>query len=268
MNDLDISIDQAVPWFTHEKETPTPYILVRVSEDDAKSWIDKLAVAFRQCYVTDAVLEERAATLTVPKSEILASVLPDAGSTMSGDFGELIVFIYHGAKASPQVAIGPKKWRLKQDRTKPAPYSDVIHFVVPHWPTATTDDIIFCSEVKTKSTESSFNPITEAIAGCEKDRISRLAKTLVWLKERSMREDLGSVAIEHLDRFIKATDYPTAKKVFRAVVVICTSLVDDELGNVPSTLSPDCILVIISVPQLQKTYTSVFDAVRATLTTT
>lgn len=266
MNDLDFNVDQAVPWFSHERETP--YILVRVSEEDAKSWIDTLAVAFRQCYVMDTILDERAAALAVPKSDILAAVLPDAGSTMAGDFGELIIFIYHGAKAYPQALIGPKKWRLKQDRTKPAPYSDVIHFLVPHWPTATPDDIIFCSEVKTKSTDSNSDPITSAIADCEKDRISRLAKTLVWLKERAMREDLGSVAIEHLNRFINATDYPTAKKVFRAVAVICGSLVDDELNNVPDTLSPDYTLVIISVPQLQQTYTSVFDAVRATLTTT
>lgn len=264
MNDLDFKVDQAVPWFNHERDTP--YILVRVSEEVAKSWIDTLATAFRQCYVTDAILEERASALAVPKSDILAAVLPDPGSTMAGDFGELVVFIYHGAKAYPQVVVGPKKWRLKQDRTKSAPYSDVIHFVVPEWPTATAEDIVFCSEVKTKSTDSNFSPITRAIADCEKDRISRLAKTLVWLKQRAMLEDLGSVTIEHLNRFINTTDYPTAKKVFRAVAVICASLVEDELDNVPDTLSPDYALVVISVPQLQQTYTSVFEAVRASLT--
>jgi len=265
MNDLDFNVDKAVPWFIHNRETP--YVFVRVSEEHAKSWAEALAVAFRQCYVTDATLEERATALAVPKSDILAAVLPDPGSTMAGDFGELIVFIYQGAKTYPQAVIGPKKWRLKQDRNKPAPYSDVIHFAVPHWPNASTEDIVFCSEVKTKSTDSGSNPITNAIADCEKDRISRLAKTLVWLKQRAMLEDLGSVTIEHLNRFINATDYPTAKKVFRAVVIICSSLVDNELSNAPDGTSQDYTLVIISVPELQQTYTSVFDAVRATLTT-
>jgi hypothetical protein len=201
----------------------------------------------------------------VTKSDILAAVLPDAGSTMAGDFGEILVFFYQCAKVLPHVAIGPKKWRLKQDRTKPAPYSDVIHFVVPRWPTPTDEDMILCSEVKTKATAGTSNPITSAIADSEKDRISRLAKTLVWLKERALLADLGNVKIEHLDRFINATDYPAAKKVFRAVAVICASLVEAELINVPPTSSSDYTMVIISVPRLKETYTAVFDAVRASV---
>ena len=38
-----------------------------------------------------------------------------------------------------------------------------------------------------------------------------------------MGEDLGDVKVEHLDRFINATDHPPASKRFCAVAVVCSS---------------------------------------------
>ena len=77
---------------------------------------------------------------------------------MAGDFGEILVFLYHAAEEHPMAVIGPKKWRLKQDRTKPTPYLDVVHFVVPTWPDSSEHDCLVCSEVKTKSTAGSRLP--------------------------------------------------------------------------------------------------------------
>jgi hypothetical protein len=184
---------------------------------------------------------------------------------MAGDFGEILVFLYHAAVEPGVELIGPKKWRLKQDRTKPAPYSDVVHFVLPHWPTPSTDDRILCSEVKTKSTNGDSTPIRAAITDCLKDRTSRLAKTLVWLKERALHEELGSTTVAHLERFTKATDYPLAQKQFRAVALICASLVDEELAEAPEEEPNDHTVVVIAVPNLKQRYEEVFDAVHATV---
>ena len=112
-----------------------PYVLIEVSEDHVRIWVDALKILLRRCYITDALLEKRAAQLGISKAEILAAKLPDPGATMAGDFGEILVYLYQAAKEYPQVAVGPKKWRLKQDRTKPAPHSDVVQFVLPSWPT-------------------------------------------------------------------------------------------------------------------------------------
>jgi hypothetical protein len=169
MDDLSFPFEQALVWFTHESETP--YVLVRVSEEHTKAWSAALGVPVRRCYVTDALLEERTKALGVPKSQILAAKLPDSGSIMAGDFGEIIVYFYQAAMQHPREAFGPKKWRLKQDRMKPAPHSDVIHFVLPCWPTPSAEDILLCSEVKTKSTNGGSTPITEAIADCKKCRV-------------------------------------------------------------------------------------------------
>ena len=260
MNDIGFDIRLALPWFPHVQDAP--YVLVSVSDDDVRAWTDALGVPVRRCYITDALLEERAAALGVPKADILDAKLPDRGSTMAGDFGEILVYFYQASKEHPRLAVGPKKWRLKQDRTKPAPHSDVIHFVLPAWPTPGAQDVLLCSEVKTKSTNGAFSPIRAAIEASTKDRTSRLARTLIWLKERALVEDLGNVTIAHLDRFINATDHPPATKRFRAVAVVCTSILDGELVDAPVQTPADYSVVVIAVPELQQAYTTVFEAVR------
>ena len=263
MRDLDVDVASMANWFTEEFQSP--YVLVRVPDAHADAWADVLGVPVRRCYIDDSVLANRAAATGHPKSEVLAAKMPDRGSTMAGDFGEILVFLYHAAVEPGLELVGPKKWRLRQDRTKPAPYSDVVHFALPHWPHSSTSDRILCSEVKTKSTAGPSMPISSAIADCKKDRTSRLAKTLVWLTERALHEDLGTTTLAHLDRFTKATDHPEAQKQFRAVAVVCASLVDDELADAPEEQPTDHTVVVIVVPDLKKRYEAIFEAVHATV---
>jgi hypothetical protein len=114
-----------------------------------------------------------------------------------------------------------------------------------------------------KSTDGGSTPIQDAIADCEKDRTSRLSRTLQWLKERALTENLGEVQIAHLNRFINATDNPAATKRFRAVAVICENLVNAELPNAPQQASPDYELVVVGVPNLHAVYNAVFAAAKA-----
>ncbi|MFN3242152.1 MAG: Hachiman antiphage defense system protein HamA [Planctomycetota bacterium] len=263
MRDLGLEVETVTRWFAEEQRSP--FVLVRVPDEHAAAWSDVLGVSVRRCYIDDTVLKARVQATGCPRSEIVAARLPDPGSTMSGDFGEILVFLYHAAAERDVDLIGPKKWRLKQDRTKPAPHSDVVHFVLPSWPRSSTEDRILCSEVKTKATAGASSPISKAIDDCEKDRTSRLAKTLVWLRERALHEDLGSTTIDHLDRFIKATDHPQAKKCFHAVAVICENLVDNELADAPDEAPADHTVVVIAVPNLKERYEAVFDAAHATV---
>ena len=184
---------------------------------------------------------------------------------MAGDFGEVLGYFYQSAKEHPRETIGPKKWRLKQDRTKPAPKSDVIHFIMPLRPDASADDQVLCAEVKVKSTDAASDPIGSAITDCAKDRTSRLASTLVWLRERAITEDLGDVDIPLLNRFINAVDHPPAARRYRAVAVICENFVTAELTNAPVTASDEYTLVVISVPNLHATYNEAFAAARASV---
>lgn len=258
MNDLGLDLAQVLTWFPHEMDAP--YVLVRVSAEHAEAWSAVLGVAVRRCYITDSVLKENSASRHVSQSEIIGARLPDPGATMAGDFGEILVYLYQGAREQPNVAYGATKWRLKQDRTKPAPHSDVVHFVLPSWPTPSEHDCVLCSEVKTKSTNGASTPIRSAIEDSAKDRTSRLTRTLVWLRERALTEDLGDLQLVHLQRFINATDYPPAQRRFRAVAVVCAGLVDAELTAAPTEANSEYTVVVISVPDLHEIYTSVFTA--------
>lgn len=273
MQELGFDISRALPWFPYEADMP--YILVRVSAEYANSWITEMRDAIRRCYITDELLQSRSQQLEGElqgthesrQSQIINSKLPNPGSTMAGDFGEILAYFYLSSKAHPHIAFGPKKWRLKQDGTKSVPYSDVIQFILPTWPIPSEDDELLCAEVKLKSTNGTFSPIGAAISGCLSDRTSRLSKTLQWLKARAIGESLGVVQIAHLDRFINATDHPPVTKRFYAIAVVCSSLLDGEIQNVPVQASADFTLVVVSVPSLHDVYNAVYNAVKASTPT-
>lgn len=199
MNELGLDANQVLPWFPHERDEP--YVLVRVSAENANRWVAALRDAVRRCYLTDEILRTQAqaleaelqGTFETRQAAIINSKLPDPSATMAGDFGEILIYAYQAARALPRATIGAKKWRLKQDRTKPAPGSDVVQFILPEWPAATDQDEVLCAEVKMKSTGGASTPIQDAIADCAKDRTSRLSRTLQWLKERALIENLGEV---------------------------------------------------------------------------
>lgn len=258
--DLGLDVTQIQAWFPHTQHES--YVLVCVKDQYVQEWPNILGAPVRRCYITDDLLEARAAKLAVSKAKILASVLPDPGAVMAGDFGEILVYLYHITNIDPQAAIGPKKWRLKQDRTKPTPHSDVIHFVLPRWPKPSKKDLLICSEVKTKSTNGHSSPIKAAIKDVSKDPMSRLSRTLVWLRDRAYIEDHGDMTIEHINRFINATDHPPAKKKFYAVAVICSNIITNELCDAPIEKPIDYNVVVISVPELYKIYNAVFKSAR------
>lgn len=271
MQEIGLNIDDLLPWF--EEQHDSPYLLMSVPAETADGWAQELAAAIRRCYIDDDDLTNRAAalgqelggTLESRQATVIGAKLPDPGSTMAGDFGEIITYLFQAVRHHPQVAFGPKKWRLKQDRTKPAPGADVIHFVLPQWPTPCEDDQLLCAEVKTKSTSGTSSPIQAAIADSAKDRTSRLAKTLVWLRDKAIIQSLGATTLAHLNRFIKATDHPKATRQFFAVAVICADLVEAELQDAPQTQPDGCSVVVVVVPDLKAVYEACFAAAKASI---
>ncbi|HEY5779102.1 MAG TPA: Hachiman antiphage defense system protein HamA [Chthoniobacterales bacterium] len=269
MQELGIEAAQVIAWFPHEIEAH--HVLVRVTPEHAGTWAAALVHAVRRCYVSDEAVQLRAqqleaeiqGTVEFRQAQVVNSKLPDAGATMAGDFGEILIYFYQAARALPRTAFGPKRWRLKQDRTKPAPCSDVVHFILPTWPAPSDQDEILCAEVKMKSTDGGSSPIEDTIVDCAKDRTSRLSRTLQWLKERALAEPLGVVQLAHLNRFINTTDNPPATKRFRAVAVISSNLLDAELLKVPEQASPEYTLVVVAVPNLHAVYNAVYNAVKA-----
>ena len=158
---------------------------------------------------------------------------------MSGDYGEIVTALYLASCAHPAEVLEPKMWRLKSRRTKASEGTDVVQLQLPHWPEASAEDRIVCAEVKTKATNGTSTPVKSAIEDSRKDRESRLAKTLVWLKERAIVGDLGTVQLGHIDRFVKATDHPKAIRDFRAVAVISAEFLEKEMADVTVPTRPN-----------------------------
>lgn len=264
MIELGLQPAVAAPWFVTQSQQG--FTRINVAADVAATWGLVLRDAFRRAYISDEKLQTSAHATQHTRAAVLAAKLPDAGAVMSGDFGEIVGFIYLASRDPRQSTIGPKRWRLKQDRTKPAPGSDVVQFILPRWPNASDQDRLVCAEVKAKATPGTFNPIAAAIEGSQLDSTSRLTRTLVWLRERALTDDIGAVSIAQLDRFINATEFPAYAREFHAVAVICTNLVEDEIATlVPANIPVGCAIVIISVPQLRDTYTSVYEGVHASV---
>ncbi|MEU1525516.1 hypothetical protein ABZ413_25320 [Nocardia rhamnosiphila] len=262
MEELGLDMEALKTTFTLVHEAP--YLLVEIPVDRAALLAEQLAVPFRRCYLTDKTLEERHVATSTPKAVITQKALPDSGSVMSGDFGEILTALFSAAREHPEGVLDPKKWRLKVERTKAAPKADVVQFVLPEWPTPSARDRVLCAEVKTKATKGPFTPIQKAIEGSAMDRAGRLAKTLLWLQDRAILGDLGTVTLDQINRFVEATDYPPAQREFRAVAVISANLVAAETATVALPNADECALIVISVSDLKSTYQAVFDTIVAT----
>lgn len=252
MKELGLNLAEVETFFI--ESFSQPYILVSIAADKAAALTELLGVPARRCYIADGHLKTVVEGKGCSHETVVQAVLPNQGSVMAGDYGEIVTAIYLAAQAHPADVLEPKMWRLKSRRTAASEGSDVVQIQVPHWPVSSAEDVIVCAEVKTKSTNGKSTPVSSALMDSRKDREGRLAKTLVWLRERAILGDLGTVGIGHVNRFVKATDHPPATYQFRAVAVISSELVAEELTGVTLPPASECTLVVISVPDLKANY--------------
>lgn len=254
VDEFELDLDGVAAWFTCLDGSNEVF---QVPEEVVGSWTPALAQALQRCYVSDAELHQRCEAMGLSPQELLATKLPDWATTMSGDFGEVLTFLFQGTASGSRGAFGPKKWRFKQDRNAPAPKSDVVQFVMPGGPEAPSEaDMVLCAEVKSRATPGTTSRAVEAIEGALKDQTSRLAATLAWFRELAhWRDDLGTVTVELLDRFgLRLLEHPPFEREFNAVVVVSSDLLKGELENVPDVVPPGVRLVFIAVPELRKVY--------------
>ena len=262
MQNLDIDLALTKALFVSVQDDP--YVMIEVSDEAALELVRILPTPFRQFYVSDDELDRVHLSSQIPKNDLVKLKLPNAGATMSGDFGEMLTAVMQGALAHPLEVIDPKKWRYKQDRTKPAPKSDVVQFALPIWPDSSKQDKLVCSEVKAKALKGTSNPVKSAIEDSKKDENGRLASTLSWLREKAIFHEEKEMVLR-LNRFINADAHPQAAYEYRAVAVISADLVPNETSAITKATIGDAVLIIVSVPNLKTTYSAVFDAIAETV---
>lgn len=122
-----VTQDAIATWFSdHPKPDGAIDVRAHILDDEKLSHLeDFLCRAIPHCYISPSHLTERINVTGLSAAEIVQNKLPDTGSVMAGDFGEIFTLFYLGNERGEAVR-KLRKWRFKQDRTKAAPHSDVI----------------------------------------------------------------------------------------------------------------------------------------------
>lgn len=225
-------------------------------EKERAALLNYCVASLPECYIAQAILRDRVKATALPACTILANKLPDPGSVMSGDFGEIFTLFFLGSQRAEKVAL-IKKWRYKQDRRKPAPHSDVVLLYREFADKSSKNDFVISAESKQKATKSAFAPIEAAIAGLTLDQTGRLARTLAWLREKAIdqghREEIALV-----ERFTHDLAVTYAKH-YKAVAIIDRELLDGELTRQPSpAINASFEVVVIGIKDLKVFYETVF----------
>jgi hypothetical protein len=257
MHELGVDLDTVRALV--QTDLDSAIVRLTVPPESRDALVALMSLLVRRCYVADEAVVAAAGRAGIGLQEAVEAKLPDRGATMAGDFGEMLTALALATLEEREVLV-VKRWRLGVGRNRSAPFSDVVQIQLPNWPDASPEDKLLCAEVKTKSTKAASTPIPKALADSTKDETARLAKTLVWLRERGIYEDLGSVEVAMVERFIDAVSHPTYERVFRAVAVICSDFVDAEIDGAELP-EDESRLIVIDVDRLKDTYQEVYAAI-------
>jgi len=240
-------------YFLYNKEKD--YYVYRLNDLETENFLDSITVDFRHCYIIDDKLNKNVKKIGISNGDFLKqSILPDVGKIKSGDFGEMLscFFLEEHYANKGFLLFCPRKWLWKEDRNKPSPYSDVVGFYCEDVTNPSENDFVISIESKMKATKSSRNRIQDAIDGANKDRISRLAKTIRWLKDKYTR-DGDRVKRELIERYLKPSEEFTYNKIYKAFTILDKEFEDNEF-SLPIKDNENISIIIITMENLKKIY--------------
>lgn len=150
---------------------------------------------------------------------------------------------------------GPKKWIWKDDNNKAAPCADVLLYNLKNSKKPSAKDFVLTIESKMSATKASKSRIQDAIDGAEDDRISRLAKTIVWLERKYALEGNTSQKKEIM-RFKDPVKLSYQKRHY-AIAIINEIFLEDQLSK-DFEKKQNIIIYVISIKKLKDLYEMFF----------
>ena len=198
--------------------------------------LDSWAFGLRNNYIEENLLEQAISGTGLTKKEYLEKMIfpnptiSQGAATMSGEFGELLVYDYINYVLKYYV---PRiRYFNKVNPDMPIPGSDVIGYKMVNFNKGSKNDKLLVAEVKTKSTKSGnkttafTNIITKAINDSNKDRV-RIGESLNAEKLKLLiRGRVGEANI--VERFQNKTDNPYNLEFF-AVAVLDSDFYSDQV---------------------------------------
>lgn len=243
-------------------------IKVTLKDEDRTNFLAKLPEFYRYAYVTETELDSRIAAFGTTRAEELAELIPDRGNIRSGDFGEILAYLFFKERHELMAIDGPLKWHWKQDKNTPAPYTDVILFACPNVDAPCIDDLLVSVESKMKATASESNQIQAAIDGAETDYVSRIANSLAWMR-RKYRNEATKVGVDienikaiivKLERFINSDDKGLYTKKVKAITFLDKSWFHEDIARPiqrPTINGLDLTVFAVSIDRLRAAYEEV-----------
>ncbi|MGX7446050.1 Hachiman antiphage defense system protein HamA [Dolosigranulum pigrum] len=224
--------------------------------------LNKWSLGLRNNYVEEKNLNSLINGIGLTQKEYLEKHIfpdpkkPQGAATMSGEFGEILIFDYINFVLKYYV---PRtRYFEKVNPSQPVSGSDVIGYKIKDISKPNNSDQLLVAEVKTRSTKSGKkislddNPLGKAITGSEKDKV-RLAESLNAEKRRLIDRDRYDEA-NIVERFQNRTDNPFLLD-FYAVVVLDSDLytgsfsdqfILDVINNMKNKSTDKNILIIYS----------------------
>lgn len=227
-----------------------------LKENQIQQFIEEIPSIFLSCYVSPKQLEKSVKS-GIKRRDLIETYIPDKPNIMSGDFGEILSFHIMKNEYNEYNPYAPLKWRYKEGKNTPSPKTDFV--LICH---NISKDFIVAAECKAKATKQTLNPVIEAIKGMKKDVVTRLANTLVWLKDKAIQE--GNIeGVNKLKKLLDPVFYGNYEKKFKAIAIIDKDLFIEPLHTQEdiADLNFDFELIAIVIPNLKKNYETIFEKI-------
>lgn len=199
----------------------------RIEGDIDEAQLDNWALHVRRHYCRDDDLDMYTHYYEIPASDYLAKKIPDVVQIMSGDFSEIVI------SDLLQFIEGYQVPRYKQygreDKNSSGHGTDILAYKMKDPEKPSPDDILLAVEVKSRSGSKKLKDgLREAASDSLKDK-SRMAMTIDYFSERSLRcGDL--VTASELKRFMLVSEHP-CKEEYSIGVTSGTDDVNHAIGN-------------------------------------
>lgn len=197
--------------------------------------LNKWAYGMRNNYVEEHLLESLIAGTGLTKKQYLEqNIFPNpknsqGAATMSGEFGELLVYDYINFVLKYYVS--RTRYFEKINPDMPLSGTDVIGYKFKNIYKPSIKDQLLVAEVKTRSSKAGrkmsleYNPLGKAIIDSEKDRV-RIAESLNAEKRRLLTRNRFDEA-KIVERFQNKTDTPFFLNLY-AVAVLDSDLYSEQ----------------------------------------
>lgn len=216
-----------------------------LDDDSLNAWASGLRNNYCEEYLLDFLVSGTGLT----KQEYLKKMIfpdptvPQGAATMSGEFGEILVYDYINFVL--EYYITRTRYLEKVNPNMPIPGSDVLGYKVVNINKPSKSDQLIVAEVKTRSSKSGNNLCKEtvktAIEHSIKDRV-RIGESLNAEKRRLLNRSRTKDA-KIVERFQNKTDNPFTLDFFAVAVLddelyseqVVLDVVDNQHENINST---------------------------------